>query len=634
VASGVQVGPGLLANFPHIVDMQIDESSDGRFFADARRRVEEVFFMPTLKGFGTVKDLHVSMSEDSDLLDLVSDFVASWSTERFGDKAALDAEIKEILFTWAGVEGVSPTSRGAYVDGQELAFLEKYFGKPYNGSPIGSGQGDHLANLFDYVVQNLGAHLIVQSGLADLYEAPPYYSYLTGETVGGVLSSTAIAALTPEASAAPNAENYWVAVAATLITIKDVQLFTAAEITALDSAIQTNVPTSSWAAILSQALISLTNTYLATEFSDHLIGGDQNDNISALGGDDVIVGSKGVDNLYGGVGNDTFVFTRGDGDDNVYEYLNQGSDTVRLEGYNLSDVRIWTNANGDLEITSKLNTSDIVQIMASDTGQGFNESRVGEYIEQLIFDDATVDLTSGLSLEGEDNSDGGPAYVYGTAFNDTLRTNIGSHTLYGNAGDDVYVYAAGGGTDYIYESLAKGADTVRFEGFDLADVRIWTNANGDLEITSKLNTNDIVRIMASETGQGFNESRVGEYIEQLIFDDTIVDLTSGLSLEGEDNSDGGPAYVYGTAFNDTLRTNLGSHAFYGNGGNDTFIYTAGGGNDHIYESLNSGTDAIRLWGYVAADVRLYTDSNGALLMLASQMQMTLCASTQQRPGRG
>jgi hypothetical protein len=75
--------------------------------------VEAALYLPTLKGFGLLKDLPLAASEDEDILDLVATFATTWSTERFGDEASLDSDIREILFLWAGVDGVSQPHAGA-----------------------------------------------------------------------------------------------------------------------------------------------------------------------------------------------------------------------------------------------------------------------------------------------------------------------------------------------------------------------------------------------------------------------------------------------------------------------------------------------------------------------------------------
>jgi hypothetical protein len=49
----------------------------------------ETLFLPTLRGYGTMADLTIAMSQDSDLKDLVTDFVSNFSLDSFADAATL-----------------------------------------------------------------------------------------------------------------------------------------------------------------------------------------------------------------------------------------------------------------------------------------------------------------------------------------------------------------------------------------------------------------------------------------------------------------------------------------------------------------------------------------------------------------
>ncbi|MGH1378993.1 MAG: DUF6973 domain-containing protein, partial [Alphaproteobacteria bacterium] len=88
-------------------------------------------FLPTLRGFGDVKDLHVAMSMDETLLLMVQEVATADVATLFDPAFDLSSKFEDILFRWAGVEAVDPDGRGIYVDGQELAFLESFFGETY-----------------------------------------------------------------------------------------------------------------------------------------------------------------------------------------------------------------------------------------------------------------------------------------------------------------------------------------------------------------------------------------------------------------------------------------------------------------------------------------------------------------------
>lgn len=77
------------------------DNRDSHYTGDVTLDVRTLF-LPTLKGFGNLKDLHVAMSQNASLLTLVQDFVTNWNIGKMGS-AALNTEIQNILFHWAGV---------------------------------------------------------------------------------------------------------------------------------------------------------------------------------------------------------------------------------------------------------------------------------------------------------------------------------------------------------------------------------------------------------------------------------------------------------------------------------------------------------------------------------------------------
>jgi hypothetical protein len=77
------------------------------FSFDARpvEIVPEALFLPTLRGYGTISSLTAQMSRDPALLALVQAFVDTPLT------AVTDAQIRDIMYRWAGVDGGPPSCR-------------------------------------------------------------------------------------------------------------------------------------------------------------------------------------------------------------------------------------------------------------------------------------------------------------------------------------------------------------------------------------------------------------------------------------------------------------------------------------------------------------------------------------------
>ena len=136
----------------------------------------DALFLPTLRGFGTIADLHIAMSQDEDLLDMVEEFVLNWSLEGFSEESGMEEDFQQILLTWAGVADIDPDSRssgGADIDARHIAFLEKFFDTPF----IQHGRwtdpmhmaADKLEEAYTIISDNYRAQLLVQLGVGDLF---------------------------------------------------------------------------------------------------------------------------------------------------------------------------------------------------------------------------------------------------------------------------------------------------------------------------------------------------------------------------------------------------------------------------------------------------------------------------------
>jgi hypothetical protein len=94
---------------------------------------DQVLALPNVGGSGTLYDLRSSMMNDATLIQQVQAFASLPGT----DPDALESAARAIMFEWAGVSTVDPTSRGGDVNAQELGFLEKYLGEAFVASDGG-----------------------------------------------------------------------------------------------------------------------------------------------------------------------------------------------------------------------------------------------------------------------------------------------------------------------------------------------------------------------------------------------------------------------------------------------------------------------------------------------------------------
>lgn len=177
--------------------------------------------------------------------------------------------------------------------------------------------------------------------------------------------------------------------------------------------------------------------------NDTLFGGAGNDVLNGGDGDDRLYGGEGNDSLYGGRGNDTFVIDSPG--DSVFEYLNEGIDTV--------EASISHSLAFGVE----------------------NLTLTGE---------AAIDGT-GNTLDNQLRGNAAANRLSGGAGNDTLMGGAGNDTLSGGAGSDTYVFGLGDGQDVIQnnDSVAGSLDLLQF-GSGISVEQLWFRQNGnDLDVS-------------------------------------------------------------------------------------------------------------------------------------------------------
>ncbi|MER2514304.1 MAG: hypothetical protein ABTQ25_18140, partial [Nitrosomonas ureae] len=304
-----------------------NDAMDTRYLGDVTLDVRTLF-LPTLKGFGNLKDLHVAMSQDTALLTLVQNFTAGWSTKKFENPTALNNEVRAILYKWAGVDTVVDGSRGTFIDAKILSFMEALTGEPYgSNSTLGFTQPSHavhvppVMNAFEIAFDSLKAHLLTQAGAGSLFVAAPVYNIASGDLSGGELSLSAINALRTEALTLDSSARggFWSSVGEYVLNVRDKASLSTAEVNALNSAIVDSGIGQTWESVSNAVLAQYPSSYRATNLSDYVLGGQGNDGLNGLAGDDVIGGLAGNDNLSGGAGSDTYKFSVGDGVDTISE---------------------------------------------------------------------------------------------------------------------------------------------------------------------------------------------------------------------------------------------------------------------------------------------------------------------------
>ncbi|MDD4616129.1 MAG: calcium-binding protein, partial [Alphaproteobacteria bacterium] len=134
----------------------------------------EVLLLPNLRGYGTVPDLYIAMSMDSTLLAMVQNL----SSSTLADAATFYQQVRDIVYRWTGADQIDPTSRGAYINAQDLGALEAIMGQAYvsmhGSSPNSAGQSWRLNDAFNTLLDAMQERLLVQGPLAPLLTGVSY----------------------------------------------------------------------------------------------------------------------------------------------------------------------------------------------------------------------------------------------------------------------------------------------------------------------------------------------------------------------------------------------------------------------------------------------------------------------------
>ena len=468
---------------------------------------EDIAELPDIAGFGNVYSLHQAMARNSELKDLIQAFPSAPDA-----RARLDF-VKQIIYKWAGVENVPTDSRGPHYDGRDLAALEKFIGRGFVGMNTGNHQispnpitnaAKILSNCFNMLQEYIYAELEAQTILKPLFEMLEFSFDETSDKF--------------------------------LYNISPVQNH-------IDNAISAN-PTDG-----KTLLLDFARTFVHLGLEENSNYADFKAHYAALGKEyELLLSSVDKINLYGTDQDDTI-----DGSseqDAVFAY--GGNDTI-------------TTRQGDDLVYAGDGDDNIDTCMGNDVIFGENGND-------------TIDAG-----EGNDYIDGGDG-------NDRIFSGKGDDTIIGGKGDDymedvksggndTYIFNKGDGNDTI--SNWHGDDKIIFgEGIAPSNLK-FIGDKKDIIIKFTDSPNDSIRIV--------NFVQYEDYrIETFEFADgsvlTADDVIADIVVEGTNSDD----IIYGTTLADTIYGFDGNDKIYSQGGADRVF--AGAGNDSIYNS--NGNDFI------------------------------------------
>jgi len=138
----------------------------------------EALLMPLTRGYGNLPSLHIALSQDDTLMQLVREFV-SLTPDQFDEIPTL---LENILYRWAGVDDVDPDSvregNGSNVDARKLRFVEQFSGVTWeqlgNKNIVGQFAALDIKKTWDTVFDEMMNRFSVQGPMASIFTEATY----------------------------------------------------------------------------------------------------------------------------------------------------------------------------------------------------------------------------------------------------------------------------------------------------------------------------------------------------------------------------------------------------------------------------------------------------------------------------
>ncbi len=359
---------------------------------------DEIKDLPDLKGFGNVHDLHQAMAKDKSgkLKQLLKMAMAE------NDPATRTAIFEQLLFKWAEVDNVIPTSRGPAIDARRLAISEKFFGQEFKGINVDPRNPNDIAAAYlnmSYfgILEMFYAQFMMQTHLKDIYSR-----LIFKWDPSGMAIKSKVNAVIPKLQAmiSEDEEKGMILLKEFARTIKGLKAEDRLGYNDLLKAFveyggdlpclgpkkriigdnNNNVLLGSPGPDIIEGKGG--NDYISGGLcDDELYGGEGNDKLYGDDGDDILDGGPGNDFLCGGPGNDTYIWGKGYGSDLIWE-TDQSNNVLHFtKGTSKKDLLI--SRIGRYLLIGIKNTPDLLRI-------GDWEKNNFYTIEKFIFADGEV----------------------------------------------------------------------------------------------------------------------------------------------------------------------------------------------------------------------------------------------------
>ncbi|MCC6965849.1 MAG: putative Ig domain-containing protein [Nitrospira sp.] len=354
-------------------------------------------------------------------------------------------------------------------------------------------------------------------------------------------------------------------------------------------------------------------------------GNALNNSLTGNTGNNMLDGGAGADAMSGGTGNDTYIVDNAG--DTVTEAASAGTDTVQSAvtftlGANIENLTLTgsaaINATGNT-LNNTLVGNSGANVLNGGTGADGMSGGAGDdtYVRDNAGDTVTENTNEGLDTvqssltytlgaNVENLTLTGTTAINGTgnALDNILTGNSAANVLTGGAGNDTYVVGTG---DTVTELANAGIDTVQSSltytlGANVENLTLTgttaINGTGNA-LDNLLMGNSAANVLTGGAGNDTYIVGTGDTVTEAASagTDTVqsaVAWTLGANLENLTLI--GTAAVNGTGntANNILAGNSANNMLSGLGGNDTYLYSRGGGQDTV--SDNSGTADVLAFG--------------------------------------
>ena len=598
-----------------------------------------------LKGFGTVVDLRIQMTDDPALLTLVDDFSelptsTSWADLRAGAEA--------IILRWAGVDGVAPGALGPDFDLRKLAFLEKWFGvelTPRNaGGAPSAANASELRAAWDAVVDAATVRLAVQGPLGAIFQDVGYS--VETDRLEAELPTALADAIHRILDGLPSdpaaAASVWSGTWAPLL-----QAFVEGGARHDGNLLRDDFVVAS----LVRAMAGVTQPLTLAQLVDGLalenvrLGAAGADALTRSGsGSFVFVGGAGDDTLTGSGGQGVYVFGTGFGRDTIIDQdMGEQGDRIRFALLSREDVT-FARVGTDLVI-SVIGTNDTVTVR-----NHFSSGLMGVDfgVEEIQFSDGVLmDVRAIAEVVGRGTS--ASETVNGSAQEDQLEGLAGADLMRGGDGGDTYYFSAGHGHDTIHDIQStpanQTADMIVVEnGLSMNDTTfsrdgastdlLLTFSTGDsilikdqfwyssLGIRGGIAPGGVIGGLLDNPFIGGGNLALDSRIEAILFKaGGALTWQAIQALLIQQATTAGADTVHGFGTGDRFLASAGDDVFHGYDGGDVYEFGRGSGRDTIHDQAIYltllGTDSVIFGGGVSLADLQFTRVEGTKDLLIS-----------------